>query len=99
MTDLVRRRGFQTDAGEAGFCEACGVDVPKGPDACLGLLAGVFAACCGHGSSNPVGDTGPGDSRQCYVLFIGEDGHPDYEGDLRGDDALVYFRALGKGPP
>ncbi len=42
-------RGIDTSAGSAGFCEACGVDMPTGPDACLGFLPLTSHACCGHG--------------------------------------------------
>lgn len=35
-------------------CVECGcIAEPDGPDPCLGLLAGVSSACCGHGVEPP----------------------------------------------
>lgn len=39
--------------GEAGFCGLCLTVVPDGPDACLGHIQMVNAACCGHGVREP----------------------------------------------
>lgn len=40
-------------------CLACGRSGPvDGADACIGMLAGVVSACCGHG-----------DARQAYIVF------------------------------
>lgn len=72
--------------------------MPRGPDACLGYLPGVFAACCGHGSASAVSYWGPGlDPRSAYVAF--EEGYHPNNVVLRGKDAITYFRSLGKGPP
>jgi len=31
-------------------CQTCSQEIPTdGPDPCLGMLPGVWAACCGHG--------------------------------------------------
>lgn len=36
-------------------CAKCGrMPTPEGHDACLGNIAGVSAACCGHGMSERI---------------------------------------------
>ena len=50
--------------GEPRICPACDAEVVKGkPDPCIGNLAGVSAACCGHG-----------DDSKAYVAFYLPDG-------------------------
>lgn len=64
--------------GEERPCPRCGqVAELRGPDPCLGMLAGVKNACCGHGIE------------RAYVSF--EDGR-----HITGDEALRYFRSMGK---
>lgn len=46
-------------------CAVCGLRCePDEPDACLGLLPGVFAACCGHGGLH-----GPEHGTEAYIAF------------------------------
>lgn len=70
--------------GAAGYCEACGVYMPDGPDACLGYLVGVSHACCGHG--NVI---------DAYVVIGGEPDQPAYNVPdavhLWGYMALEFF--------
>lgn len=41
-------------------CVKCGLTATGdyGPDPCLGLIAGVSGACCGHGIANPTNPEG-----------------------------------------
>lgn len=71
--------------GAPGRCERCGVDALAGPDPCLGVLAGVREACCGHGRM-----------RDAYVVLL-EPRWPD-RALLRGQAALRYFQRIGVGP-
>jgi hypothetical protein len=86
-------RGVDTSVGQAGYCEACGVSMPDGPDACLGYLPNVSHACCGHGGVT-----------EAYVVIGGEPDETCVDRNcltLRGVDALVYFdnvRALATPP-
>ena len=85
-------RGRDTTLGQRGYCAACDTVVPDGPDACLGLLPGVAAACCGHG-----------DPERAYVVVGGE---PDQDVrtiaapvHLAGADAVAYFEQQGRSCP
>lgn len=80
-TPETRLRGLDTQTGEAGWCPGCRRDVPAGPDLCLGQLAGVTFACCGHGL--------PNGEDLAYVWF-------DNDG-LYGRDALEWFRQRSVG--
>lgn len=56
--DALRQRWTYCDtlepiAGNERPCERCGQHgTPEGHDACLGTLAGVTNACCGHGDDD-----------------------------------------------
>lgn len=81
--------GERSSLGQAGYCEACGVSMGDGPDACLGLLPGVSHACCGHGVEQAA-----------YVTF-GGDPDEDCEGrdnwlTLRADAATAFFALLDR---
>ena len=79
---------------------------PYPADPCLGWLADVAGACCGHGLS---GDPDPwdrtGDHRRPYVAISpGSRSHTGVDKltdnvILHGDEALAFFRSLGVGPP
>ena len=61
MSDPNRMRG---NCGEPRICPACDVEIVGGePDPCIGKIAGVSAACCGHG-----------DDSKAYVAFYLSDG-------------------------
>ena len=52
------KRWYYTDTGapmrDDRPCIRCGKPpTPEGHDACLGILEGVTAACCGHGVCEP----------------------------------------------
>jgi hypothetical protein len=75
------------ESGEATLprCRRCKqVHVPPRPDPCLGLLAGVSAAECGHGRDE-----------HALVVLVDEDGNAK---TLYGEDALAFFRSRGVGP-
>ncbi len=73
-------------------CDLCGRTMADGPDACLGYIPGVSHACCGHGG----GDSAP------YVVLGGQPNQDCLDGfdriTLRDQDALDFFRLLGRGP-
>lgn len=89
MIDFPPLRGVETSLGQTGYCARCKATMADGPDACLGFLPGVSHACCGHGGAC-----------EPYVVIGGEPDQNAEEIDdpvvLRGDDALRYFRSLGK---
>lgn len=79
-TRTERIAGKQTSAGERRLCSKCDALMLSGePDACLGTLPGVSAACCGHGVV------------QGYILFVNGllfsfddfiEAHKDHFGDF-----------------
>lgn len=70
-------------SGRAGYCKACERHMPDGPDACLGYLAGVSHACCGHGTAD------------AYVVIGGQPDQPIFDipdaVKLKGYAALEFF--------
>ena len=78
------------DVGRAGHCPHCRLDMPDGPDACLGTLPGVSHACCGHGI------------RVAYVVLGGQPDQGAHETDhitMYGPPATEFFRLEGKTVP
>jgi hypothetical protein len=86
LTSTVDEHGVSVERP----CVHCGALAgPDGPDPCLGMLPGVVAACCGHGTVD-----------EAYVLFRfpQRDIPGDLGDDLRREEALQYFKQHGVGP-
>lgn len=86
--DRVLKRGIETSVGQGGYCDACGITMTEGPDACLGYIPGVSHACCGHGGA-----------AEPYVVIGGIPDEPVDESrmtTLRGADALDCFQSSSR---
>jgi len=79
---MIKYTSEMIGSGQRGICESCNLPpAANGYDGCMGKVAGVMNACCGHG-----------DKSQAYVQL----NHDDYESNpnkhvIRGLDAIDYI--------